>query len=566
MNTDRREIQSLVEHCVQKGIEHVVISPGSRNAALTIAFTNHPKIKTYSIVDERCASFFAMGIAQQTRKPVVISCTSGSAALNFAPGIVEAYYQKVPLIVMTADRPNEWIDQGEGQSIRQENIYANYIKKSFNFPNQFHTENDHWHAERLLSEAINVSEEKGNQGPVHINIPFTEPLYNLTEEKYQPKKVIHNHHLDVALTDDTKQALLEEWRKHDRKVIVVGQMVPDGRLNGILKELSEKDALVVLKETTSNLNDVKSIASIDRLMVSIEEDPEGFQAGLLISIGDAIVSKKVKAYFRKYKAKAHWHIHPSGETKDTYQSLTDLFQVEPSVVLQELVNETVSEEQKKYVQTWNERNLHLIEEQAHFDKNAPYSDYLVFKELMQSIPNGSNIQLGNSTVVRYSNLFELSNAYRFDCNRGTSGIEGVVSTAAGASIINQENTTVITGDVSFFYDSNALWNNYIQKGLKIILINNGGGGIFNIIPGPSTVDDSSTYFETEHQLDASKLADSFNVAYSNCNNLETLQNSITSLYSSDKTEILEVFTDRKLSAEVLKKYFEQLKELVKVKD
>lgn len=558
--SDKILVRDLVEICAHKGIKHVVISSGSRNAPLIISFNRHPNFICHTAVDERCAAFFALGLAQQLKQPVAICCTSGSAALNYSPGIVEAYYQKIPLLVLTADRPPEWIDQMDGQTIRQSKIYSNYIKGSFDFPVDVKTEDDRWYAQRMVNEAIEMTQYP-EAGPVHINLPFREPLYgvrNYVEE--EPPKIYSTTKTKLELPENEIRILKEAWGSFDKILVITGLLHPNEELNAALNQLSEQGNVSILTETTSNVFGLKFNRSIDRLIAGIEGEEEVFRPNLLVTLGGAVVSKKVKAYLRHYQPHEHWHINASNDNVDTYQSLTKIIPLAPEKILPFLKGDKKS----AYRDLWLKKDHTLQKIYNKFLERIPFCDLKAFEIIFDFLPSKSHLQLANSTVVRYSNLFDQPTLKQFECfsNRGTSGIDGTLSTAVGAAkAFPDKMITLITGDLSFFYDSNALWISPLPNNLRIICINNGGGSIFRIINGPSEIDELESYFESKHELNAKNIAKTFNVGYYGCHSKEELNFNLEKVYSKENNQIalIEVFTDNELNPSVLKRYFEELK-------
>lgn len=552
-------VRHLVEICHRKGVESIVISPGSRNAPLIIAFTKSPHIKCYSIVDERSAAFFALGLAQQTNKTVALACTSGSATLNYAPAIAEAFYQRIPLLVLTADRPVEWVDQADSQTIRQKNIFENYIIKSFELPQHLPTDDDVWFADRLICEAIDLCQQPVS-GPVHINLPASEPLYEGFDEEIPEPKIISTSAIQSLLKNDQLKKLADVWNSHSRKLIICGMLAPNESLNKLLADISNDPSVVVLTENTSNLYHSNFNSCIDRTLSSITEDEIGeFKPELLLSIGNQIISKKIKSFFREHRPEEHWHIDPTDLFLDTFQSLTQNIPLSP-VRFFESLKPHISFKESNFSTIWKQKNESLKQKHKAILENCKYADLKVIDELLKAIPSNANLQMGNSTPVRYAQLFDNRIDITYNCNRGTSGIDGSLSTAVGASIGNKIPTTIILGDLSFFYDSNGLWNKYLNKGLKIIIINNQGGGIFRFLDGPSDTEAYEEFFETTHQINAEGIAKSFNVTYQKATNLKTLTERLTEFYhpQNNKTCILEIFTPREKNAEVLKDYFKQL--------
>ncbi len=553
-------VRDLVEVLAQKGVEHAVISPGSRNAPLIISLNRHPKFTCHCVVDERCAAFFALGIAQQTKSPVVICCTSGSAALNYAPAISEAYYQKIPLIILTADRPVEWIDQMDGQTIRQSNIYSNYIKGSFDFPIEIHNDDDRWYLQRMTNEAVELSQFP-EFGPVHINLPFREPLYELADYSNESlPKLFETTKTFLELPESEIQNLKKEWQTYKRILIITGLLHPNEALNDVLNDISKQNNVAILTETTSNVFGEYFNRSIDRLVVGIEGSESDYIPDLLVTLGGPVVSKKVKAFLRKNKPKAHWHINASNDSVDTYQSLTRIIPLSPEKILKFFVGFDVK---SNFRDKWLRKDSELQSIYDEFVTEIEFCDLKVFEVVLNHIPIGSRVQLANSTVVRYSNLFNQPSQNKLLCfsNRGTSGIDGTISTAVGAAIASNKLTTVITGDLSFFYDSNALWITPFPQSLKIIMINNKGGSIFRIIDGPSKTDELEPFLEAKHNLNAEYIAKTFGLRYSFCDNESDLEHSLIKMYGQDlkKASLLEVSTRNELNPEILKRYFRRLK-------
>jgi 2-succinyl-5-enolpyruvyl-6-hydroxy-3-cyclohexene-1-carboxylate synthase len=275
-------------------IKNIVFSPGSRNAPLVIGFNSDDYFDIKVIVDERAAAFYALGIAQQTNKPVVICSTSGSAVLNYAPAIVEAYYQKIPLIIITADRPPEWVDHGEGQSMRQYKVYENYIAKSYNLPMLDHPD-ALWQTGVMINETVHIA--NNNSKPVHINFPFREPLYKTVEKATKTQKKIIHHQLTKSINKDDLIVLQKRFSKFPKKMIICGSLKPNKSLNEQLKLFKKDPSVVVLTETTSNLYDEEFISCIDRTLERINN--KSFYPELVITIGNSIISKKIKEILRK---------------------------------------------------------------------------------------------------------------------------------------------------------------------------------------------------------------------------------------------------------------------------
>lgn len=558
MYSDKKGVTTLVETLVQKGLRHVVLSPGSRNAPLSLSFYHHPDMECLVIPDERSAAYFALGMAQQYRKPVAIVCTSGTAALNYAPAIAEAYYQKIPLLILTADRPVAWIDQADGQTIRQRDVFMNYCKNNFEVSGDGDSQEDLWFTRRIVSRAYDETMVNGI-GPIHINIPLSEPLYNRSE-KLPAIKAINTILPHSRMAENDLQQLAERWNSSSKKIILSGLHFPDKKLNEILKQLSYDSSLAILTETTSNIQHENFIPCIDRVITSIDET-EGkiFQPEILVTFGGPVISKKIKVFIRKNPPKEHWHIDLNELHLDTYQCLTHTIPLEVVDFFEQFLPQVKGVE-SNFAQQWKDRDEQTKKLHQEFLNNCSFSDLLVFDEILKHIPGGSNLHLANSSPVRYVQLFNAFTILSYNSNRGASGIDGCTSTAAGAAHFSGKETTLISGDIGFFYDSNALWNNYLSKKLRIIIINNGGGGIFRIIEGPENKDEIETLLETRQNLSAEFLCKAYDISYFRATNEIELNRALKLFYSKglDHCAVLEIFTPTEENPVILKNYFKYI--------
>ena len=541
--------QSIIEICRAKGVTDIVISPGSRNAPLTIGFANNPNFNCFSIADERCAAFFALGMAQQLKKPVAIVCTSGSALLNYYPAVAEAFYSQIPLIVIAADRPHDKIDIGDGQTIRQENVYANHILYSANLTEAVSAQNDD-----QINKAINIAVTQ--KGPVHINAPFEEPLYETVSElsvnpKVQIKKSINTESEDLTL-------FVNKWNQAKKKLILVGVNTPDSLDKVIIEKLANDSSVVVMTETTSNLHHDHFLNSIDTIITSFtKEDFEAFRPDILLTFGGMVVSKRIKAFLRTYKPNEHWHIDTL-RAYNTFGALSKHFITDPNTFFTNFLPQTIKI-QSDYLQKAIKLKAYRKMRHDEYVANIPFTDFKAFEIILPALPDNSQLQISNSSAIRYVQLFDIKPSIEVFCNRGTSGIDGCTSTAIGAAFVSGKENILITGDISFFYDSNALWNNYIPKDFKIILINNGGGGIFRILPGHQETPVFNTYFETSHKLTGEHLARMFGFDYQTASNENELKQKLSSFMTKgEKPKMLEVFTPMLENDKILLQYFKEL--------
>ena len=551
--------QFIIQLCKVKGLKHVVISPGSRNAPLTIGFTNQNFFKCYSVVDERSAGFFALGIAQQTSEPVAVVCTSGSALLNYYPAVAEAYYSGLTLVVISADRPQHLINIGDGQTIIQPHAFGKHVlfeanlkpptKTLFNS-----TQLARYKAQKLINKALVTASRM--MGPVHINVPFEEPLYDTV-----PKPLS----LNISFKKDIKTAhfylspsFQKTWQNAKRKLVLVGVNPPNSLDSAVIDQLANDPSVIVLTETTSNLHHSNFFPFIDQLIAPLnEEGYEALQPDLLLTFGGLIISKKIKAFLRAYNPKHHWHVDPY-KANDTYFCLNKHFKINPNDFFHQLFKNTPSNK-SSYFDFWNRVKLQRKKAHNEYLKSMSFSDFKAFELISHAIPQNFVVQSGNSSAIRYLQLFEFHPSISLYCNRGTSGIDGSTSTAVGASVVSKEPTLLITGDLSFFYDINGLWNTYIPSDFRIIVINNSGGGIFRILPGNDNSELFETYFETKHNRNAKALATDFGFAYSSANSEQTLALTLAEFFkSSSSPKLLEIFTPSSQNDKILLSYFDQI--------
>ncbi len=561
MYSDHQHVNILLSILLENGIDKAVFSPGSRNAPLVISFDGHEQMETLVIPDERSAGFFALGMAQQLKKPVCLVCTSGSAALNYAPAIAEAFYQNIPLIVITADRPEYLIGQGDGQTIDQKDIFRNYVQSSFSLPLDPKDElNIHW-CSRIVSEAISES-MNGERGPVHINIPLDEPLYGQTDQatEYRSFKTMKNY---SQVSSEDEKELLDIWNSTEKKMIICGLMDQNGYLNQLLENLASRPDVAVLVENTSNLYSDKFNHCIDRSLNSIpEENVEEFVPDLLIRIGGPIVSKRIKSLFRKHKPKFQWNLGKENIYMDTFMSLTHVINTEPSKFLSVLDQKT-EPGMVAFGPIWKEKDYLIKDHQVEVLKQMPYCDLTAFYTILDFIPEDSILQMGNSSVVRYCQLFDPVKTIEYYSNRGTSGIDGSTSTAVGSAYVRKDKwVNFITGDISFFYDSNAFWNNYLEPNLVVFLINNSGGSIFKIIDGPKSTDSLEKHFEASPKhASAEHIAKAFELDYFSASSLEELEGMMQEVYTykdGGRPKLIEIKTGGIDNEAYLKEYFKQI--------
>lgn len=558
LDSDKECCTILADLLIAKGVKRVVLSPGSRNAPLIVSFARRKELEQFVVLDERSAAFMAMGMAQQTGEPVAVVCTSGTALLNYAPAVAEAYYQYIPLIIVSADRPEEWIDQEDSQTLRQKNLFAPFVKASYSLPSEITCDDERWWVNRLVNDAVNVAVQP-KPGPVHINVPLREPLYRLRENNVvQPERVISSVDVNPCLGEESIKDLSEIISRSKKVMILASFGKPDARLSSLLNRLSLFPQVIVLTETISNLRVEESVPAIDRVLSVIPEDERSvFSPDLLITFGGSLVSRMVKQFLRNSAPREHWSLDENIHIADTMQCMTRHIRISPVDFFSQVENHICPSE-SDYHRLWTDRRTEATLRHEQYLLNSEWSDLKAFSLIFPAVPKGSALQLSNSTPIRYAQLFEYNQIDRSDCNRGVSGIDGATSTAVGAACVRKGLTVFITGDMGFLYDSNALWNRYVPPTLKIIVMKNGGGGIFRFIQGPSDLPELEEYFETAREVDVEGFARLHGFDYYSVASEDELKKILPVFFQvSDKPAILSVETPRTVNDRILRGYFKR---------
>lgn len=512
------------EICHAFGVRHAVISPGSRNAPLIISFARNDKIKKWIIPDERSAGFIALGIAQKTKKPVVLCCTSGTALLNYAPAIAEAYYREIPLIVLSADRPTELIDQRDGQTIRQFEVLKNHVKVSAQLP----VIQDDADAKKYESILLRTLAEIPNLpfGPIHINVPFREPFYPSEGQE------LNFSTPEIPALKSVSSEVKFSQKSFTKVLILIGQQAYDKELNTELKKFEEK--IPILKSPLNNLE----IAGIKHADLFIQ-DQEELQPELLITSGLSILSNRLKNYLRKYKPLAHWHFDPSGVEVDTFQTKPKIIRASLTDFLKQFSINPSSE----FFTNWDELENRTRKILNSFSGNE-FSETVAFHHVLHSLPKKIDLHLSNSMSVRFAEVFGTNSQSETWANRGASGIDGVTSTAMGTSLVSDQLNVLLIGDLAFLYDRNAFFHNHTYSNLRIIVFNNSGGGIFRLIGGPSNLPELETYFETRHERTSEYICKENSIEYSTSHTIKELSDRLKGFFDkSDNPKLLEIFTE-----------------------
>jgi len=519
-----QHIANLIEIFKLKRFRQVVVSPGSRNAPLIKGFASDDFFSLHSIVDERSAGFFALGLSLATHEPVILLCTSGSAVLNYSPALSEAFYRHIPLVALTADRPEELIDQQDNQTIRQQRVYNNFIKASLHLVRPGTEKYDSSKQNEAISAIIRQA-ILDIPGPVHLNVPISEPLYGPL-----PVPDVMDQDLfacTVQSENPINHKIQQAWANMPKRMILCGQQILDPRLNSILGKIALSKYAVVLAEPIANVKGELIIRPVEPIMMRMgERQDEIREPDLLISFGGQVVSKKLKKWLQQKPDLVHFRLSPVDEHIDTYGNLSETIVGNPFDILSGLMD-TPAETDHDFFAYWQTLAL---ESRNLFDQIAEkprFSDLWVFNQLVRIFPENSILHLGNSSVVRYAQHYGLNQCDEVYANRGVSGIDGCLSTAVGFAKASTKLNLVILGDLSFVYDSNGLWNKNLPHNLKIIVINNQGGGIFRLLPGASHQSGFEEYVEAHHPVSIGKLAEAFHVTYTcieDLNNFKLLVN------------------------------------------
>ena len=518
MYSNKENVNILTALLVAHGVRHAVVCPGSRNSPIVHNLNACPEIKCYPVTDERSAGFYALGMAQALQQPVAVCVTSGTALLNLAPAVAEAYYQHVPLVAISADRPSQWIDQLDGQTMPQPDALGRFVKKAVNLPEPRNDE-EHWYCNRLVNEALIETRHQGC-GPVHINVPITEPLFDYTVKTLPRERKIKL--VSAEVTTPTLSHVGRMFMMAERPMLICGQPMNPG---------------------------------LDEAVALVEHD-ERYVPDFVLCIGGAIVSKRLKRFLRK--AREVWTVNATGEVNDTFMNLTQVIQGDGKIIADH-VQFLLEDRPHPFVLMWEQLLKHVRE---HVERYEPaYSQMAAVKYFESQFTLHSSlftIHYANSTAIRLANICALHPVW---CNRGVNGIEGSLSTAAGFSVVSKELVFCVIGDLSFFYDQNALWNRNLRGNLRILLLNNGKGGIFNMLPGLEQSPARDQFVAAEHHTSADGICRQNDITYLKADNSEAMQQGINTLLNieSERPVLLEVFTDPSEDERVLKDYYQTLK-------
>ncbi len=552
MDTKQAEsIALLINTIKNKAINTVVLSPGSRNAPLINGFSSF-YFNIITAVDERCAAYMALGIVQKKHQPVILACTSGTAVLNYGPAIAEAYYQNIPLLILTADRPTEWLHHAKGQQVQQNNIFKDFTAASYTLncalPQTVQT---------VVAEAISVMNLY--QRPVHINIPLVEPLYfdipaiEFTNEQwpeYPSEKVDFTNLL--ALLNNSK-----------KPIIVVGQNrhTPSVSLSNTLDSVVSMCGIPILAEPLANVHGNMLITNGETLLYRRRfgyADIERFEPDLLITIGTNLLSKQVTTLLNQSSQLNHVHINPYNWFPNSYDKLTCSIPADPTTICKYITN-TYKTKDYNWLNLWQEASAEAKLKIETIIGNNTNGELNVLQSMVMAA-QGHDLHLGNSLTVRYHQLLQTNSSIECYANRGTGGIDGCISTALGCALVSQRPVIAVTGDLSALYDSNALWQTSLPKGFKLVVFNNGGGSIFTFLPGPKQFPDALPCFVAPHRKSMQPLAQLGNMTYIRSNSTDAGSDFWQTILAMNEPVLIEIESSDIDSSTHLTNIYKQLKE------
>lgn len=549
--------QILAQVLKAQGVRHVVVSPGSRNAPLLLALDAQNGLQLHVVIDERSAAFIALGMAQVRREPVALCCTSGTALLNYGPALGEAYYQGIPLVAVSADRPFWWIDQDDSQTMRQPGALSHFVKASYDIPD-FCQDNTAMctYSARVVSDAC-LTAKSGRPGPVHINVQLDEPLTDLTPITTAPCSV--SRYQTELCVPPAVMKQMAEIASTKRILIVAGQNPPSNRINRAIAVLSHIPNVAVWTENIANLHTPDVVDCIDRTLLGLNEDErEALRPDIVISFGGALVSRMAKVFLRETPRCEHWSVGiRRGPLADPFRHLCRQIETTPEIFLPHFAHALCrTKPQSDYGALWQDAAIRGEAKHELKTDQTPWSLMRAISYILPRIPAKYNLQISNGTAIRYTQLFDCRHVHAIYCNRGVSGIDGCTSTAVGASMVSHHPTLFITGDMSFAYDIGALGAQGLSPDLKIIVLNNRGGGIFRFIRSTSHLSNREQYFCVPPALPLQKLCEAYGIKYLYADSSAALKKTLPKLWAGSLSPtLLEIEVDPQVSASTLSDYF-----------
>lgn len=558
MYSDKENINILTSLLVSYGVRHIVVCPGSRNAPLVHNFDVSPDITTHAVTDERSAAFFALGLRLRLRQPVAVCVTSGSALLNTMPGAAEATYQHEGIIIISADRPQAWIGQLDGQTMPQHGALGTFASPSVSLPEP-HNDTERWLCRRLICEAM-IANTCPPYPSVHINVPVSEPLFGFSTPCLPEIPPIGIADLD----DQNGRETLRRILRGKRRLMVISGQTYDDSAAGLL--MDKASGCVFVAEWLSPYGRVRHIDEI--LRTTCAEELDNMRPDCIVYIGGHTVSKRLRHYMRGLDSRTMFiTVSDDGMLHDVSQHTTLVVKATAGDFMKMICNGTICPDaDMDFVRRW-----HDMDNMAARRISAscpPYSQMLAIRRLEENIDNSKDIVCyANSLSVRAGMMY--ASAYRY-CNRGLNGIEGTLSMAAGmaagakeegmtaGNMTAAQNVYCVIGDLSFFYDSNALWIQELAGNMRIMLINNQRGAIFGMLPGLDRSPAHKSLIAAGHNATAEGICSQYGMEYYRATDTPSLEEGIRLLTSGvhDRPVVLEVLTDADTDADAYSKALE----------
>lgn len=548
MYCNKENVNILTSLLVKNGVKHVVVCPGSRNAPLVHNFSECPDIECHPVTDERSAGFIALGMTQELCRPVAVCVTSGSALLNVLPAVAEATYQRCGIIVISADRPAAWIDQLDGQTCPQPGALGEFVAKSVSLPEP-HNDEERWHCNRLINEVF-IRYYQLDRPSIHINVPISEPLFEFTVEQLPDERIVHAWSWNDEYSKEYIIRLIAQAKK---PMIVIGQTKEEEIPDDYMYELAEK--FVVLSEPISSGELPPSFT--DQMLYAIEKHPAAYRPDLVIFMGGNTISKRLRLFLRSLDKEVRQIVICNDmELRDISMNTSFVMRGHLGTVVSDIngyLNH--SSRPSAFYNKWKK----LREEIAakHEAYQPEYSQMLavkLFEEEYEKSMYYGKVYYANSMSVRLAALYA---DHYCGCNRGMNGIEGSLSVAAGASLVCEENVYCVIGDLSFFYDENALWQQQLGGNFRIMLLNNSQGGIFRNLKGLDKSPVRDSFISAQHSASAEGICKQFNVKYIKAVDEMSLQRGVMELVNmkSKRPVLLEVVTNINADEQQFKGYY-----------
>lgn len=558
MYSDDKLVLQLLSLLKQFNISKVVVSPGSRHFSIVHSMEKDSFFQLYSVVDERSAAFFALGLIQKSYKPVAVCCTSGTSTINYGSAVVEAFYQHLPLLLLTADRLPELLGQMEEQMFKQDDVFRNFVKYAGQLK-EVKTGFDEWYCNRIINEGLLSLTSRGN-GPVHLNIPIEKHDKDTFATVHLPKvRKISRTRADV---DDSSWPIFENRLKGKKILIIWGQAPPMSEsLRSSLDAFCIRYNCAILSDKTSNCSHERSIDNAFVLLknFTIQEGVSLFPDVVITLHANYIFNGAIKGYLKRSSLKfEHWSVSPSGDVVDPFRSLTEIFEMNEAYFFRRLS----SNEQKSSTSYFD--SLKLISQRIQ-EPEVEYSELYAIGRFLRELPRGASLHIANSAPARMTNLFVVHESNKAYCNRGVNGIDGCMSSAVGFAALADEPVFLVIGDLTFFYDMNSLWNRHLSSKLRILLLNNEGGAVMHMPMKESFASILPKHISAGHQTSARGWVESLGIKYNSAINENECISGVKWLTETGQEGpmLLEVFTKKEVDVRILKRYFGTLNRVTK---